>query len=279
MSTKASTRAKRGKEGLCSLTGKNGKFVKAHILPRALTRISKDGEKIREAEIGGIPKRRPATWYDDELVIREGEDILEEIDTPGIETLRNHVLIWSSFNCDEPFPAEALYFFHAGVGMRGLSIDKTDVDSLRLFFISIVWRSAASSRPEFKHMRLEADELEDFRQRVLLRNPGDALEYPIILDQIITRGDDHNRTPILDDFSFPESEGRAPVSVPMVRIYMDGLVALVLLTKDKDIAQRCGAMCLGAQDKTSLMVHSFECSRTRDDMCEIILDNATRGYS
>ncbi|MGO3712841.1 hypothetical protein [Alcaligenes aquatilis] len=278
MSTKASTKAKRGKDGICSLTGKHGKFVKAHILPRALTRLSRTGEKARETELGGKPKNRPPTWYDDELVIREGEDILEEIDTPAIDTMRNHILVWSSFVSDEPFSPEALMFVCDAFSIRDIRIGSADADKLRLFFLSIVWRAAASRRSEFKHVQLGAEELEDIRQRVLTRTPGSAWEYPIILDQIVTRGVEHNRTPIKECFDLPGGDEGSRVSVPSIRIYMDGLVAHVLLTKDEDVAQGLGGLCLGARGSTGVMARSFEKSRTYDDMREVILDNIVRGH-
>jgi len=278
VSTKASTKAKRGKEGICSLTGKHGKFVKAHILPRALTRLSRTGEKARETELGGTPKLRPPTWYDGELVIREGEDILEAIDTPAIETLRNHILIWSSFSCDEPFSPEDFAVHGEKFSLRGIEINNIDADKLRLFFLSIVWRAAASSRPEFKHLQLEPAVLEDVRHRVSLRSPGMALEYPIVLDQIITRGEEHNRTPIRESFEFPEGEGWSAISVPSIRIYMDGLVATVLLTKDKNLAQRLDRLCLGARDITGVLARRFEESRTYEDMCVVVEDNIVRGH-
>lgn len=278
MSTKASTQAKRGKEGVCGLTGEYGKYVKSHILPRALTRLSKDGQKIKEARLGGTPRNRPATWYDDELVIRKGEDILEEIDTPAIELLRDHTLIWSSFSCDEPFAPEDFVIAHDACSIRELSIDSSGADALRLFFLSIVWRAAASSRPEFADIQLEPGEIEDIRQRVLSQDPGPVWEYPITFDQLITRGDPHNRTPIQETYDYPESPGYGAISVPGIRIYMDGLVVQVLLTKVKEVAQRFGKLCLGANDTTVVLARSFEQSRTSDDMREVILDNIKRGH-
>lgn len=276
MSTKASKKAKLSKEGLCKLTGKYGKFVAAHILPRALTRLSRTGEKIRETALGATPRWKPPTWYDNELVIREGEDILEAIDTPAIEALRNHTLIWSSFNSDEPFAPEALTPLSDSISLREACIDKAD--ELRLFFLSIVWRAAASSRREFVDVKLTDAEIEDLRQRVLAQEPGNAWEYPVILDQLITWGPAHNRTPIVEDLYLPGDGGSNSISVASVRIYLDGLVARVMLAKEPDLAQKIGNLCLGANDKTVIFARKFGSSRTNDNMREIILDNIKRGH-
>ncbi|MCO7642521.1 hypothetical protein NJI34_37760 [Pseudomonas sp. S 311-6] len=279
MSTKASTKAKRGMHGVCALTGKEGKFVKSHILPRALTLISRNGDKVREAEIGGIPRRRPPTWYDDQLVIRGGEDILESIDTPAIETLRSHKLIWSAFPKDGSIPDLGVRQIHESLGMRSLVFSDSEIENLRLFFLSIVWRAAASLRPEFIHVQLEDEEKENLRQRVLSCASGDFFEYPIILDQLITRGDPHNRVPILESCEFPGEGGAESMSVDSVRIYMDGLVARVLITADEGLAKNLSIMCLGAGDETLVIARSFEKSRASDNMREVIVDNISRGYS
>lgn len=278
MSTKASTKAKRGMYGICALTGKEGKFVKSHILPRALTLLSRTGEKIIETEAGGIPRRRPSTWYDDELVIREGEDVLENIDTPAIETLRSHKLIWSAFPKGEQLPDLGVRQIDDSYGVRVLSFSSAEIESLRLFFLSIVWRAAASLRPEFKYVQLGQEEINDIRQRVLSCVSGNVFEYPIILDQLITRGGAHNRGPISEPYKIPNEDGSSTMSLDSVRIYMDGLVAQVLITKDEEISKRLSFFSLGANNSTIVMARSFEKSRTINDMLEVVADNLGRGY-
>ena len=77
-------------EGLCKLTKKNGCFARSHIIPRALTRLSTAGERMVEVGIDRGIKKRYDSWFDTSLVIRDGEKILEDIDTPAIEILRKH---------------------------------------------------------------------------------------------------------------------------------------------------------------------------------------------
>jgi hypothetical protein len=83
--------------GVCKLTGDSGQFVRSHLIPDALTRLSKTGNKYIETGVG-LPVTRPSSsWYDERLVTRRGEDVLEDIDTQGIEILRRHSLVWSGW--------------------------------------------------------------------------------------------------------------------------------------------------------------------------------------
>lgn len=277
MSTKADKKAKLRQEGVCKLTGKHGKFVASHILPRALTRLSHSGDKVREAALGVRPQWRPATWYDDRLVIREGEDILEEIDAPAIEVLRKHKLVWSSFKCDAPFSPEDLTPFGEGVNLRELCLGSAD--ELRMFFLSIVWRAAASSRSEFVDVQLAEEMLEDLRQRVLTRDPGSVWDYPIILDQLITRGATQNRTPIMEDSNLPVNGTKGLASVASIRIYLDGLVAKVMLAKGLDLDRTAGGIFIGTLDRSIILARPFEQSRTKENMIEVISDSVRRGYA
>src|SRR5690606_10153653 len=127
--------------------------------------------------------------------------------------------------------------------------------------------------------QLTEAETEDLRQRVLAREPGTAWEYPIMLDQLITRGPAHNRTPIIEACYFPADGVKHSIPVASVRRYLDGVVARVILTKEHDLAQKMGTLCLGVNDKTVIFARKFESSRTNDNMREIILDNIKRGHA
>jgi hypothetical protein len=61
--------------GICKLTGKRGNFVKAHIIPKALTRPAEKGLPFVQGGQGSRPVRRWDSWYDDHLVIQAGENI------------------------------------------------------------------------------------------------------------------------------------------------------------------------------------------------------------
>jgi len=84
-------------QGHCRL-GQYGRFVVSHIIPRALTRPSVPGRCFVQAGNGDRPTRRFDSWYDPELVMRVGEDLLADLDSAGIELLRRHQLLeWKRY--------------------------------------------------------------------------------------------------------------------------------------------------------------------------------------
>ncbi len=184
------------KSGLCKLTGTHGAYVKSHIIPASLTRLPSNGQKVVEGGIGLGVKNRFVSWYDNELVTRLGEDILEEIDTPAINVLRAHRLIWSSWGPEKRLKTSDLFAEPNEQAYRVVKV--SGAKELQLFFLSVVWRSAATQRPEFSCVQLPADLLEDLRRRVSTKDPGPFGDYPVQLFQIISKGTLHNRSPLLE---------------------------------------------------------------------------------
>jgi hypothetical protein len=64
--------------GICKLTGKSGKFVKSHLIPQAFTKPSVPGNFFITGGQGRRPKSNWSSWYDEQLVVQEGEDILSK---------------------------------------------------------------------------------------------------------------------------------------------------------------------------------------------------------
>lgn len=155
---------------VCRLTGTPGTYVDSHIIPRALTRLSSEGEKWIEAGIGLGMKRRPDSWYDSNLVTRAGEDILSDIDSKAIDELRRHRLVWSGWGLDDRLRNDELISAAGHASHRLIRLARPDV--LRVFFLSLLWRAAASTRPEFSDVVVSASDLEDLRVRVLTQDPG-----------------------------------------------------------------------------------------------------------
>ena len=65
--------------GICKLTGNSGKFVEAHIIPKALSRPSVPGEYFITGGKGNRPKKAWSSWYDKELVIQKGKNVLRDM--------------------------------------------------------------------------------------------------------------------------------------------------------------------------------------------------------
>jgi hypothetical protein len=84
------------KFGKCRLTGRQGHFVKSHIIPEALTEATWRGQPLTQQEKGGRLIKRRTSWYDDKLVTSEGEAVLQKYDDWAIKFFRTHKLIWSA---------------------------------------------------------------------------------------------------------------------------------------------------------------------------------------
>lgn len=202
---------------VCCLTGRPGTFVKAHIVPEALTKPPA-GKVFYQAGRGTRPIRRRTSWYDRNLVTRDGEDILRDYDTWAIAELRKHHLVWSGWGPMLALPQAAQI---SGDGVR--VIRGIDPKRLRLFFLSLLWRAAASRMSELHEIEIDAARLERLRRLVLEGDPGPAEFFPAALVQLSTRGDAHNMTPVALEKDMPGPDG-SPVTVPFFRFYFDGLV-------------------------------------------------------
>lgn len=260
----------RPREGTCKLTGVHGRFVKSHLIPLALTRLSRTGEKYIETGIGLGIKSRANSWYDDLLVTREGEDILAAIDARGIEELRRHKLVWSGWDADENI---ASLFVSSGQEARTREVAFAQTDYLQLFFISLLWRAAASTREEFADIKLSTTTLEDLRVRVIDQAPGAFDDYPVQLFQATTLGVEHNRAPRLETKRMPLAAGTGWGSnVDYVRFYFEGLTAHVHIPQGTSMEPEYLQTCLGLglSDSTIVFGHTFEESRAWANFKEMV---------
>ena len=185
------TKGRKKAVGICALTGRSGEFVKSHILPRALTKPSRPGSPIIEAGNGKRPSRQWDSWYDDRLVILYGEKILAALDNWAIPVLRDRELVWSGWKSPD-FPKEGHQpFTGTPHGMR--SVTGLDTDRLRLFFLSLLWRAAASTKPQFKDIQLPANYLSELGRMLVEGDPGKTTYFPIELFQLSTISAQFNR--------------------------------------------------------------------------------------
>ena len=210
--------------GVCQLTGQYGRFVESHILPKALTRPAEPGTPWIQGGQGRRPTRRFDSWKDSRLVIREGENVLRDLDTWAISVLRAHHLIWSGWGSNSKLEASDHELFPGGNnGFRQITFE--DPLRLRLFFLSLLWRAAASSLPEMAEIELPSDHLDQLTAMVRDSDPHPLGFYPMMLHQHSTRGPAHNLTPIPNVMTTPEIGNVPSEDFPMIRIYFEGLVA------------------------------------------------------
>ncbi len=214
---------------ICNLTKAKGKFVKSHLLPKALTRPSQPGAPLIESGCGRPPIRRWDSWYDKKLVTRDGEDILSAFDNAGIAELRKHGLLWGAVRAFQTAPRPDFLDEKTGVGTR--IIRGVNTHAIRMFFLSLLWRCAASKRQEMKDISLSAERLEDLRLMLTENRHTPNTIYPFTLTQLLTPGPRHNLAPSADELPTWGVDGGMGDPIPVFRFYLDGLIANVVREK------------------------------------------------
>jgi hypothetical protein len=225
--------------GVCKLTGNSGQFVEAHLIPKALTKL-RGGNHFISGGQGDLPKKSFNSWYDGELVVRKGEAILAEYDTWAIRELRRLELVWSGWDCKTLLPVPKRL------------VECADPGKLRLFFLSLLWRAAATTRPEFREVELNPAELELLRTMVRDRNPRPLDFYPISLLQIVSRGPDHNLGPIRKEFRSDDEE----LAFSSYRFYFDGLISLMY--REQIDRTKFGTYFIGDASTLTVMTQTWE---------------------
>lgn len=263
------------KTGICALLGVEGPFAKSHLIPQALTGTEVPGERFIETGRGFRPIRRFTSWYDHQLVSRAGEQILSEIDTHGIAELRKHKLVWSGWKKESRLVAND-YAVHpdaeTGLGVR--LIENIDIHKLRLFFLSLLWRSLTTKIKEFSHLENIGVNLQALGELLVKKSSGLPNYHPIVLNQMDTRGFTHNHTPTIQEVEFPFENCVRKASY--YRFYMQGIVAHIYPEGCDDLFSNAPMSFIGGAEKLWVFTRRFEESKQYVDACEIMDDSARR---
>lgn len=239
--------------GQCKLTGHTGKYVKAHIIPEALSKPSTPGESFIQAGKGDRPVRRWTSWYDPDLVTSEGEQILAKYDNWGIGELRRLKLVWSS---GEGIEISDFSDWNAtgndGHGVR--IIEYSDGEKMRLFLLSILWRAAASRLPELKHIHIPQHRLNRLGKMLVTGDPNPNFLFAACLIQLTGYGPRHNLTPLTGRKRIgPKKRDQ----IRIFRFYLDGIS--IHFHRDPIVSDwlRMGNLCIQAGDKIGVITVPF----------------------
>lgn len=252
------------KSGKCKLTHSEGKFIKSHLIPQSLTKPEIKGKPMKQIGEGLPEKRFNSSWYDQEIVTIEGENILTEFDTAAVIELRKHKLLWSSFTGQNIFEIEDFQSIEDGYGVR--SIKGVNHKILRLFVLSLLWRACTSNRIEFKEIKIPKQDLEKIRLMLLNRDENPIHFYPVKFCQISTKGKIHNHSPIITKFELPfKCELTKSKFIKIIRFYFDGLMIHINLTKTLQQTKGFDKQLLGF-DSDNLIVTTvpYEKSKQRE---------------
>lgn len=265
-------KTRKGQIGNCKLTGASGSFVKSHIIPRALTPPRTGGEAFAQIGQRQRPSRRFDSWYDLALVTQTGEDIITDYDTHAIRELRRLKLVWQSWG-----PMLALstsdcnMFSGTPHGIRRVSFNNSA--KMRLFFLSLLWRAAATERSEFSEITLRSSDMR--RLRCAVRDGRTDLPdnfFPITLTQISTRGLSHNHGPI-SQIKLPVTVGRfKSAALPIFRFYFDGLAIHIHAKADSEAVDGLRPMLVGLNNETTVPTVTWEASWQALNLTNIIAD-------
>ncbi len=256
---------KRTRFGKCRLTGCHGPYVKAHLIPEALTETTWRGQPLTQLGRDGRRIKRWTSWYDDTLVTDEGEKILTGYDTWAISFFRDQRLIWSSWGDDEKLDVLGHHLDPStGKGLRTLR--SVDGHKLRLFLLSLLWRAAATNMFEFDAVKIEADELEKLRLIVMSGMRAPKGFFPVSLVQLSTRNFPHNVSPSrlfkrepLCDPSIAMKNGLFR-EVPFYRFYFDGLTAQFHLKETEEYVSLRDRVFVGETSDLHVLTVPSECS-------------------
>jgi len=247
---------------VCKLTGKSGAFVKAHIMPQALTRPEKPNIGFIESGQNRRPVRRRTSWYDPQLVTLDGEKSLSEIDFAGVNELRRLRLVWSSWGPMLQLPAsENLPIGSRGWGLR--TILGADLSVLRRFFLSLLWRASESKLDAFLEIKISTHENDFLRDFLQGKRQDNTKYFPITLIQISTRGDSHNLAPLLGTRNSPYSD-HDQNTVDFFRFYIDGLI--IHFGKNADKFPEHSSVYVGRSEILSVLTVEYEHSWQKENL-------------
>ncbi|WP_084805291.1 hypothetical protein [Bradyrhizobium sp. NAS80.1] len=212
------------------------------------------------------------------LVTAEGEAILAEFDNWPIPELRRQKLVWSGWG---PFRVLPPSVDHSEIGDTGWGLRRLkDIDfkKLRLFFLSLLWRAAASEHPGFAEISLSAEELDELGSKLVDRDPGPPNYFSIHLNQLSTMGEAHNLTPIAQTKRIPPIEDVEEHFVPFFRIYLDGLIAHVHPNNEASYdGSKLGPLVLGQEEFATVATIKYEASFQRENL-QILQSEAWRAW-
>ena len=156
---------KKSKVGPCALCLQVDKLSDSHIIPNAYFRDMKkrsSGKLIAMDTAPNTPIKSSQDSLSQHLLCEACEIHFSKWETPWIHKLRKTAKL-----------------FTKDVG--SVDVASFDYQTLRSFLLSIIWRAAVCSRPEFSHVRFPPDVLEGLRLNLLA---GTAPEETVIGNRV-----------------------------------------------------------------------------------------------
>ncbi len=154
---------------VCKMCGERSDFVNAHIIPRSFypeRARGKDGLSVLSSDPTDRKRRSLIGIYDNRLVCAGCERRFDPLDNYAAKLLMDDVTAFRTVN-------------HHGQPLL-YQADLFDYPKLKSFFLSLLWRAAATDRPEFANVDL-GPFLPTLTSVVKRGDPGDADMFATIL--------------------------------------------------------------------------------------------------
>jgi hypothetical protein len=152
---------------ICKLCEKDGKLIKAHIIPESLWPHRKSGgkQKVYSSLNKYYPKRSPKGIYDHTILCEHCEKLFSPWDDYAQSLLLtdiegNYIIEHAKKVCFE--------------------IKDYDYSKLKLFFTSLLWRASVSTHEFFKDVKVDKFE-NQLRKMIIENDPGDEDSFSVTL--------------------------------------------------------------------------------------------------
>ncbi|PWB84497.1 MAG: hypothetical protein C3F11_00975 [Methylocystaceae bacterium] len=196
------------------------------------------------------------SWADNTIVVAQGEKRLADIDTAAARIFRNLGLSWRHF----PLTADAK---RAQVGafeseLVTIPVKVEDAAALRLFFLSVLWRCAVSSRVEFAEIFLDEAATEKLRRIILgIEQPSDS-DFPSVLVLLTSQGEPQVHSPLAQTIDMKALGFDLP-NVPIFRFFFDGLIVhMGRQLDDKGLLEAWGPRVVGTRPELILIGRPYD---------------------
>jgi hypothetical protein len=238
------------------LTGIKGPMVKSHIIPRFLA--DKALGQAHRIQFGddARPQLLFNSWADNAIVVAQGEKRLADIDTAAAKIFRILGLSWRHFPLTDDAERAGIGAFESE--LVTIPITAEDAAALRLFFLSVLWRCAVSSRVEFAEIFLGEAATEKLRKIVLgIEQPSDS-DFPSVLVLLTSQGEPQVHSPLAQTIDMKALGFDLP-NVPIFRFFFDGLIVhMGRQLDDKNLLDAWGPRVVGTQPKLILIGRPYD---------------------
>jgi len=161
--------------GTCKLCNRHKELVKAHVIPRSFMLKAK-GQSKQLLEVRRNDAKEVLFWqngiWDDQILCRDCEDGFTSWDDYGCRILRT--------------PPGKNIAPETDPEVRAFIIDNIDYRRLKLFVLSVLWRSSVSSKPFFTRVKLGQYQ-SMIADMLLNQDAGSHDQFPVVLARLVNQ--------------------------------------------------------------------------------------------